>query len=217
MLRVRLLGQFSLELNDNPIELPSRPAQSLLAYLILNAGIAQRREKVAGLLWPESTEANARSNLRHALWRLRKALETSPQTGREYLDADDITIAFDASSDYWLDAAILDRKADERWSADDLIEAVSVYQGELLPGFYDEWVTLERERLQAVFERKMQLLLERLVEAGRWSEVLEWGERWTALGHTPEPAYRALMVAHNGLGDLASAAAVYQRCVQALR
>ncbi|NIP14962.1 MAG: protein kinase, partial [Pseudomonadales bacterium] len=127
------------------------------------------------------------------------------------------TIAFDATTDYWLDAAVLDRKADESWSVDELIEAVSAYRGELLPGFYDDWVTLERERLQAVFEHKMQLLLERLVGAARWSEVLEWGERWIALGHTPEPAYRALMVAHSGLGDRSSVAAVFQRCVEALR
>jgi len=217
MLKVRLLGQFIVELDGQAADIPSRPAQSLLAYLILNAGIAQRREKVAGLLWPESTEANARSNLRHALWRLRKALGKSLQTGRDYFDADDITIAFDATADYWLDTAVLDRKADESWSADELIEAVSVHQGELLPGFYDEWVSLERERLQAVFEHKMQLLLERLVEAGRWSEILEWGERWIALGHMPEPAYRALMVAHSELGDLSSVAAVFQRCVEALR
>jgi hypothetical protein len=97
MLRVRLLGRFSVELDDEMVDVPSRPAQSLLAYLILNAGIALRREKVAGLLWPESTEANARSNLRHALWRLRKALGASPQTGRDYFDADDITIAWSGS------------------------------------------------------------------------------------------------------------------------
>ena len=30
----------------------------------------------------------------------------------------------------------------------------------------------------------------------RWPAVLEWGECWIALGHTPEPAYRALMLAH---------------------
>jgi len=217
MLRIRLLGRFSVELDGEAVDIPSRPAQSLLAYLALNAGIAQRREKVAGLLWPESTEANARSNLRHALWRLRKALGASPQTGRDYFDADDITIAFDATTDYWLDTAVLDRKADESRSVDELIEAVSAYQGDLLPGFYDDWVTLERERLQAVFEHKMQMLLERVVGAARWSEVLEWGERWIALGHTPEPAYRALMVAHSGLGDRSSVAAVFQRCVETLR
>jgi hypothetical protein len=46
---------------------------------------------------------------------------------------------------------------------------------------------------------------------------LEWGEKWIALGHVPELAYRALMSAHAGLGDMASVATVYQRCVEALQ
>jgi WD40 repeat protein/DNA-binding SARP family transcriptional activator len=204
-------------LNVDPVEIPSRPAQSLFAYLILNAGTAERREKLAGLFWPESTEANARSYLRHALWRLRKALETGLHNGQDYFAADDITIAFDATADYWLDTAILEQKVDESWSADDLLDVISVYRGELLPGFYDEWVVLARERLQAAFERKMQLLLEQLAKARRWSDIMEWAERWIAQGQTPEPAYRALMVAHAANGDLSGVATVYQRCVSALR
>jgi WD40 repeat protein/DNA-binding SARP family transcriptional activator len=217
MLKVRLLGQFRVLLADDLVEIPSRPAQSLFAYLVLNAGTAERREKLAGLFWPESTEANARSYLRHALWRLRKALEADPQNGQDFFVADDITIAFDPTTDYWLDTAILDQKVDESWSADDLLDAVSVYRGLLLPGFYDEWILLERERLQAVFERKMQLLLGQLADARRWSDIMEWAERWIALGQTPEPAYRALMIAHGAQGDLSGMATVYQRCTSALR
>ena len=58
---------------------------------MLNAGITQRREKLAGQLWPDTTEANARDNLRHALWRLRKALESAASA--RFLHADDVTIA----------------------------------------------------------------------------------------------------------------------------
>jgi serine/threonine-protein kinase len=217
MLKIRLFGQFNIQADGKTLDIPSRPAQSLLAYLLLHAGTPQRREKLAGLFWPDATETNARSNLRHALWRIRKALGPSPQTGRDYLSGDDLTITFDAEADYWLDAAVLDRKISDDGALAELVETVSVYRGELLPGFYDDWVVLERERSQALFERKMQLLLERLVEARRWPEILEWGERWIALGHTPEPAYRALMLAHSSLGDQASVAAVFQRCVESLR
>jgi DNA-binding SARP family transcriptional activator len=97
-----------------------------------------------------------------------------------------------------------------------LIAAVSVYEGELLPGFYEDWVSLERDRVQAIFEQKMKVLLDRLVGEHRWAEVLDRGERWIALGNTPEPAYRALMVAHAALGDVSSVAAVYRRCSDAL-
>ena len=211
MLEIRLLGQFDVRLDDQPIELPSRPAQSLLAYLLLNPGTAHRREKLAGLFWPDATEANARNNLRYALWRIRKAIEAS----RTYLITDELSIAFDANAEYWLDVSVLERKMAEAESAEALIGVVSVYSGELLPGFYDEWAVLERERLHGVFERKMQALLDRLIEGQRWAEVLEWGERWIALGRVPEPAFRALMIAHSGLGDMSKVAAVYHRCVEA--
>ena len=55
-LRVYLFGQFKLLANDTLLELPSRPAQSLLAFLALNAGMVQRREKLASLP-PKQTPA----------------------------------------------------------------------------------------------------------------------------------------------------------------
>jgi predicted ATPase/DNA-binding SARP family transcriptional activator len=216
MPEVRLLGQFEVRRDGEPVPIPSRPAQSLLAYLVLNAGTAHRRERLAGLFWPDSGEADARSNLRHALWRVRKAIETGQPADPRYLIADDISVAFDARSNYRLDVAELQREVREG-SADVLIEILLLYRGELLPGVYDEWAILERERLQAIFGQKMQRLLERLVADGRWRDILDWGERWIALGSAPEPAYRALMVAHSALGDRSRMAAVYQRCVESLR
>jgi predicted ATPase len=100
---------------------------------------------------------------------------------------------------------------------DDLIRVVSLYEGDLLPGFFDEWVTLEREGLRAVFEDRLQNLLDRLVEEGRWRECREWAEFWISQGQSPEPAYRALMLAHSGLGDFSGVAVAYQRCVESLK
>jgi len=138
MLKAKLLGQFDIQLNDAPIEVPTRQAQSLLAYLFLNAGTAHRRVKLAGLFWPDTSESNARNNLRHALWRIRKAI------GHDHLLTDNVSVMLDTDSDYWLDAAVLEIAVDEDGSADELIDIVAVYTGELLPGFYDDWMVLER-------------------------------------------------------------------------
>jgi len=99
MLEVRLLGTFEVKYRKKAIIIDSRPAQSLFAYLVLSAGISHIREKLAGLLWTDSLEETARDNLRHALWRIRKALPPKPTT--EYLLADDLSIAFNASAEYW--------------------------------------------------------------------------------------------------------------------
>lgn len=217
MLEIRLLGQFDLRCDGEPIELPTRAAQSLLAYLVLNAGVSQRREKLAGMLWPDSTEANARGYLRHALWRTRRSLDGTPAASGSYLRVDDIELRFIHGSSYWLDVeALIGNASPSDLSVADLTEAVSHYQGELLPGFYDEWVMLERERLNANYERKMKLLLDRLTEERRWDEIVEAAEGWIAHGRVPEAAYQAMMVAHAGLRDPAGVKSVFRRLVETL-
>src|SRR5688572_1930243 len=166
------------------------------------------------MLWPDSLEETARDNLRHALWRVRKALPSNSAV--EYLLTDDLTITFNAAADYWLDVAQL-KKLSEGTSTNELIAVLSEYQGELLPGFYDEWVMLEREHLNSIFEHHMARLLVLLQDEQRWQDILDWGERWIKLGQKPEPAYRALMVAHAAKGDMSKVAATYERCVKSLK
>lgn len=211
MIEIQLLGQFELRLDGKKVEIPSRPAQSLLAYLVLTAGIAHRRERLAGLIWPDVPELDARRNLRRALWHIRKAAE-----GQVPLRADDIIIAFDANPDVWVDVLVMSQKLTTEKTVKELIQIVSAYAGELLPGFYDEWVIVERERLQAAFEGRIKLLLDRLVEVESWDEVIEWGEKWIALSSATEPAYRALMTAYAGRGDLSGVGQAYRRCAEAL-
>lgn len=215
-LKIYLLGQFKLQADSLPIELPSRPAQSLLAYLVLNSGVAQRREKLASLQWPDTTESNARSYLRQALWRIRKALESGSLAAESYLQISDISVTFDIQSDYWLDTDCFLKKEYQQ-PIDALIETVRLYRGELLPGFYDPWVILERDRVQAAFQQRMDLLLNCLIEAGRWNDALEWAEEWIRLDYSPEPAFRALMSAYAGLGNQGMVRSSFRRCVEALK
>jgi predicted ATPase/DNA-binding SARP family transcriptional activator len=217
MLEVRLLGQFNICLDGKPVEIRSRPTQLLFAYLLLHVGIPHRREKLAGLLWPDSTEHNARSNIRQALWRLKKAIGTDDDPPREYILADHFTIAFNPDSEYWLDTSELEGDESKDTTTDHLAQSLSIYNGELLPGFYEDWVQAERERFQTIYERRLQIFLERLLAERRWHQTLEWGNRWIALSGAPEPAFRALMLAYSGLGDLSSLATVFQRCSEALR
>jgi len=212
MLQVKLLGQFDVRRDGASIVISSRLAQSLFALLILNPGIAHRREQLAGILWSDTSDENARNNLRHELWRLRKALGAD-----SFIPSDDLSITFDSTTEYWLDAAVLARPSGNDTSVNDLTAALELYQGELLPGFYDDWVVGERERLHNVFEQKMARLLELLEQEQRVKEIGVWAERWIALGQSPEPAYRALMQTHAALGNMSQVAEVYRRCVSKLR
>lgn len=214
MLEVKLLGQFEVILDGKHITIPTRNAQSLFAYLILSSGNTHRRERLAGLLWPDSSEENARSNLRHELWRLRKALLSQ---GDAYFLTDDLTIAFNPHSQFSLDVHILENAPLEGGSADELIQALDVYHDDLLPGFYEEWVFVERQRLNALFEARIARLLDLLQDEGRWPEVKEWSLRWLGFGQWSEPAYRALMAAYANTGEVAKAVATYERFAQVLQ
>src|SRR5215207_2502290 len=105
MLEARLIGKFDIQYDGKPVIISSRAAQSLFAYLILTVGTLHRREKLAGMLWPDESEQKARTYLRNEIWRIRKAL---PHTSNvEYLLADNLTVGFNKSAVYWLDAAAL--------------------------------------------------------------------------------------------------------------
>src|SRR5215216_2878460 len=213
MLEVRLLGTFAIRHNGRPVVLSSRTAQSLFAYLVSSAGMQHRRERLAGMFWPDVPEEKARAYLRHELWVIRKAVPTNSAV--DYLVSDEISVSFNPASKYWLDL-LLFKNLSESPSIADLMTALTLYQGEFLPGFYEEWVSQEREHVQVLFDQEMRQLLTLLEGEKRWPEMLEWAERWISLGQAPETAYRALILAYDGLGDRARITATYRRCVQAL-
>jgi DNA-binding SARP family transcriptional activator len=210
MLEIRLLGQFSLRRGGKRLDIPSRPAQSLFAYLILNSGVQHRRERLAGMFWPESMESSARNNLRQALWRIRSTIEDDKH---RYVISDRFHVGFNPEAEIWVDVDELQGELEEGAPTDDWVE---LYKGELLPGFYDEWVVPERERLRIIFEQRGEQLLAHLERSGRWNELLDWGEGLNARAGALEPAFRAIMRAHFELGDSARSVATYQRCVEAL-
>jgi DNA-binding SARP family transcriptional activator len=88
VLRVRLFGELDLRLGEDPLSpLESARARSLLGYLVLHAEAPHPRQRLAFLLWPDSTEGQARTNLRNVLHTLRRAspelerfLEVTPPT-----------------------------------------------------------------------------------------------------------------------------------------
>ncbi len=153
-LRIRLLGDFILLANDLPTSLLDVPhLQSLLAYLALHRGVPQARSRIAYMLWPDSTDAQAHTNLRNLLFRLRLTL---PEV-ESFLLVEWQTPGFQTNAlwslivqDFegalaWAEQARCVQDAKTELQA--LEEAVRLYQGDLLPSCYDEWMCGERDRL----------------------------------------------------------------------
>lgn len=91
MLSLRLLGSPQITLNNQTIrQLPAAKSQALLFYLACR-GRVQSRLALGRLLWPDKTDAEARMNLRQALYQLRQTLPNVLETSRE-------SIAFGANA-----------------------------------------------------------------------------------------------------------------------
>src|SRR4051794_37382746 len=100
LLRIRLFGAFEMCAGDLLLPaMTSARAEGLLAYLLLHRRTPQSRQHLAFTLWPDSSESQARTNLRHVLHDVRHAL---PDADR-YLEITDRTLRWRDSAPYWLD------------------------------------------------------------------------------------------------------------------
>jgi DNA-binding SARP family transcriptional activator len=218
-LRIRLLGELELRLEEAPLPpLESARAESLLAYLLLHRDAAQPRQRLAFLLWPDSTEPQARTNLRHVLHKLRRAL---PDADR-FVDVGSRTLRWRTDAPVELDVATFE-EALARAARDDgdvalaaLQEAVAAYAGDLLEGSYDDWVLEQRERLRQRYLEALERLTRLHEQRGEAAQAVPYAER--LLRHDPlrEETYRLLMRLHDVCGNRARALRVYHACTATL-
>ncbi len=154
-LQIRLLGDFHLTYDGRPVAgLNADRPQTLLAYLLLHRESPQSRQHLAFLLWPDSTEGQARSNLRNLLHTLRQGLPDADN----FLLVESTTLQWRPDASYALDVAEFDQALLKARQVEDPAEtqqwleaAVAVYQGDLLPGNYDDWLIPYREARHQAF------------------------------------------------------------------
>ena len=149
LITISLLGGVDFQRAGTQRALPSTRAVSLLAYLVLRAGTPQPRQHLATLLWPDSAEAQARTNLRRELHHVRSVLAGSDalQVGSTTLcwrdgygcrvDVREFELAHAAA----LAAA---RDGDNDGLGHHTARALERYRGSLLPGWYDDWALQAR-------------------------------------------------------------------------
>ena len=148
--RVNLLGGLSLSDGTQDItRLPSRAVTALLARLALAPERAHAREELIELLWPGVALGVGRNRLRQALSTLKGILEPAGRwPAQPVLQADRISVRVVPAS-LACDAVRFERSV----RAGQVDAARALYRGELLPGFYDDWIDEERLRLAALHER----------------------------------------------------------------
>jgi DNA-binding SARP family transcriptional activator len=171
-------------------------SKRLLAFVALRRGRVERRH-AAGTLWPVGDDGRAAGNLRSALWRLRGADIEIMQCDKWSLRlADGVSVDVQLVTE-WADRVIGDRALD----CDLAVSPVQLDALDLLPGWYDDWAILERERLRQRVLHALEALSRRLVELGRHADAVEAAIAAIAAEPLRESAQRALIEAHLSEGN----------------
>jgi DNA-binding SARP family transcriptional activator len=187
--RLGLLGGFSVEDRHTAgrLTLPHQ-AQRLLAVLAVT-GITSRAW-VGGTLWPETTEERAHSSLRTAIWQVtrpsRRILWTQ---GTEVALADDVDVDVrdlrQAAHAALNDGAATPRHLEMLRGAPDL-----------LPGWYDDWVQLERESLTQLRLHALEHLSLEMLQQGRFADALALALAAVATEPLRDSAHRLVVQCH---------------------
>jgi DNA-binding SARP family transcriptional activator len=200
--RLSLLGRLELCRDGSPVVV-SISAQRLLAFVSLHG--ASTRGLIAGSLWPSVGEKHAHGSLRSAIWRV----------GRSYpgllsLSGDVVGLGDRVRVDVHhlrrrLRAIFDDVPVDEPLAG-------SVLDRELLPGWYDDWVLFERERLRQLRLHALESMATRLADDGRYGSAIEAALAAVEADPLRESAHRAVVYVHVVEGNMTEALRQYRRC-----
>ena len=213
-LDVRLLGRFEARLDSGQkISLSTRKVEALLAYLALAPGKARSRDQLAGLLWSDRAETQAKSSLRQALTSLRRGL---PENGSPVLATEGESVALKAG------AVAVDVLEFETLAANgsngNLARAERLYRGPLLDGLnvrdpsFNEWLAQERARLHELAVNAVDRLLAGLLRAGDHDAAIATAQRLLVLDPLRESTYRTLMRLFAEQDQRGLAARQFERC-----
>ena len=166
-------------------------SKRLLVFIALHRGPVERSH-AAGVLWPVGSDVRAAGNLRSALWRLQGA-------SIPLLSVDKYSLAL-------RDDVLVDLRIVSEWTARLICGSAShedlevipwgIDGFELLPGWYDDWALLERERVTQRVLHGLEVQSRRLAERGRCAEAID--AALVAVGADPlrESAQQVLIEAH---------------------
>ena len=225
MLDIRLLGSPVVTRDGTAVEVDTRKAIALLAYLAVER--SADREALAALFWADSSPDRARGTLRRTLSALRSAI------GAEAIVADrnriELTRGYRSDLDLF-NAAIEETTNHDHDSVDvcelcvgPLRAATELYRGDLLGSFavkdapdFEDWARPVTESYRLRAGDAFQRLAMALAATGDYTGAIDAATRWIKLDELHEPAHRLLMLLNAWAGDRPGAIQAYRQCVAVL-
>jgi DNA-binding SARP family transcriptional activator len=190
MLRVSLFGEFNIQCDGAILYevLPPR-LQSLLSFLLLHRGVPQTRSHLAFLFWPDTSEAQSRTNLRNLLYQLRHALPFID----DYLIITGQYLLWRSDPQFFLDVEQFQQATSRMPKAtqEDLEEILNLYKGDLLPGCFDEWIFPVREETTRQIYPQYGRSYPKIREQGDYASALRCVQKLLLSDSFVEVAYSA--------------------------
>jgi DNA-binding SARP family transcriptional activator len=207
-MRLFLLNGFVLLGDEKHVSLPLQ-AQRLIAFVTLRRTV--RRDEVRCALWPDVSDDRAGARLRTTLWRLRE-----PGRGVLRIAKDQLSLAENVDVDVrdWMALAL---EIVDQPSSVAALDLSSLRQcGDLLPGWYDDWVLLERERARQLQLHVMEIVADELIGLGRLAAALEFATCALHMEPLRESAHRLVIRVHLAEGNICEARRQFESCRQIL-
>ena len=216
-LEIRLLGGFQLRRDGEPLPpIPTRHGRSIMAYLVLNRDRAHTRDLLIGTFWPDTAESRGRRRLSQALWQIRSTVGDE-----DCIITNGDAVRFNPDVDFWLDVDDFEWTIEQaapggrergRSETDLLAAAVDLYRGDLLAGFYDDWLFADQERLRQRYLGALDRLSDLAMARGHYDQALETAHRVVRAEPLREEAHRRIMRISVLLGRHTDAIQQYERC-----
>jgi predicted ATPase/DNA-binding SARP family transcriptional activator len=229
-LQIKLLGPLQITLDGVALAFRYEKVRALLAYLAAEADRPHTRATLAGVLWPESPEVDARRNLSQALFQLRQTIRDTDHTPPWLIITRD-TLQLNPDADQRVDVVEFDRLvtacATHRHEAIEacpacaqrLEQAAELYRGDFLQHFqidnslaFEEWALFKREGLHHQMLETLAHLTAYQVRCGAHAEVRRYAQRQLDLEPWREEAHRQVMQALADSGQRSAALAQYEAC-----
>lgn len=228
-LQLFLFGRFRVCCGDQELAgFDGRKVRELLCYLLFHRARPQARDYLASLLWNGESDARARGYLRKALWQLQAALTKKVDLTIEdhMLEVDAESIKLTVTQQCWLDidsfeqsyssVKLISGKDLDAEQVHSLENAASLYQGEVLEGWNQDWCICERERFHYMYLAMTDKLLDYCETCQAYEHGIDYGMQILHNDRLHEPAYQKLMRLHYLAGDRTSALREYEHCAEAL-
>ncbi len=217
----KALGKAEVIVRGRPVasaEWEAQVARNLLFCLLAHPD-GMTREKLAAIFWPDKSPAKLRTQFPKTVYRLRRALDQH----KDVVLYDQGQYRINRALDYEYDVDAFEEKLKQAKAAASASEriaayraAIDLYSGPYLSELEEDWVIVERARLQEAFLEAVLTLAGLYLEEKQYEAVIDCCQRSLKEAPYSEEAYQLTMRAYAAMGNRTAVTRQFKRCQQAL-